>query len=183
MTFNVFLDREGADLRRYLKRLHHLAGDRPLVLGELGMDAGDTRAARSVKPRCWIATRAGARAIERGVAGSCIFSWTDEWWVGGHGRRGSGTSGSPVPTGHPVPPWTSPHAGTTARGRGPAARDASWPSISVVICAYNAADTLDECLQHTCALEYPRLEIIVVDDRAPPTTRPRSLVVTPRCGS
>ena len=42
--------------------------------------------------------------------------------------------------------------------------DFSWPSISVVICAYNAASTLDECLRHTCALDYPGLEVIVVDD-------------------
>ncbi|MDP8930096.1 MAG: glycosyltransferase family 2 protein, partial [Actinomycetota bacterium] len=39
-----------------------------------------------------------------------------------------------------------------------------WPGMSVVICAYNAAATLDECLRHTCALAYPGLEIIVVDD-------------------
>jgi O-antigen biosynthesis protein len=39
-----------------------------------------------------------------------------------------------------------------------------WPSISVVICAHNAASTLDECLRHTCALDYPELEVIVVDD-------------------
>jgi glycosyltransferase involved in cell wall biosynthesis len=36
--------------------------------------------------------------------------------------------------------------------------------MSVVVCAYNAASTLDECLRHTCALDYPGLEIIVVDD-------------------
>src|SRR5204863_479913 len=36
--------------------------------------------------------------------------------------------------------------------------------ITVVICAYNAAVTLDECLTATCALEYPNLEVLVVDD-------------------
>src|SRR5205085_755090 len=39
LTFNVFLENQ-ADFRRYLTRLHHLAGDRPLVLGEVGLDAG-----------------------------------------------------------------------------------------------------------------------------------------------
>jgi len=39
-----------------------------------------------------------------------------------------------------------------------------WPSISVVICAHNAAETLGECLEHTCALDYPAFEVIVVDD-------------------
>jgi glycosyltransferase involved in cell wall biosynthesis len=39
-----------------------------------------------------------------------------------------------------------------------------WPQISVVVCAYNSAPTLHECLRHTCALDYPELEVIVVDD-------------------
>lgn len=38
LTFNVFLERK-ADLRRYLTRLHTMAGERPLVVGELGFDA------------------------------------------------------------------------------------------------------------------------------------------------
>jgi glycosyltransferase involved in cell wall biosynthesis len=42
--------------------------------------------------------------------------------------------------------------------------DGGWPPVSVVICAYNAAATLDECLTNTCALEYDPLEVIVVDD-------------------
>ena len=36
-AFNVFLEDEDA-LRRYLMRLHHVAGDRPLVLTEFGLD-------------------------------------------------------------------------------------------------------------------------------------------------
>ncbi len=46
----------------------------------------------------------------------------------------------------------------------------NWPSISVVICAHNAADTLDECLRHTCALDYADLEILVVDDGSSDST-------------
>ena len=38
LTFNVFLDR-ASDLKPYLNKLHNLAGDRPLVLGELGAHA------------------------------------------------------------------------------------------------------------------------------------------------
>ncbi|MDQ3931837.1 MAG: hypothetical protein M3252_03235, partial [Actinomycetota bacterium] len=40
LTFNVFLERR-EDFRRYLTRLQHLAGERPLVLGEVGMHAGE----------------------------------------------------------------------------------------------------------------------------------------------
>src|SRR3989442_5338601 len=42
IAFNVYLHRE-ADLRRYLHRLHTLAGDRPLVLTEFGMDSSRDR--------------------------------------------------------------------------------------------------------------------------------------------
>lgn len=39
-----------------------------------------------------------------------------------------------------------------------------WPLMSVVVCAYNAADTLAECLTHCDLLDFPRLEVVVVDD-------------------
>ena len=48
--------------------------------------------------------------------------------------------------------------------------DVDWPSISVVVCAYNAEATLDECLSHCERLEYPKLELIVVDDESTDAT-------------
>ncbi len=51
LTFNVFLESR-ADFRRYLTRLHHLAGDRPLVLGEVGLAAGKTPEANTGRRRC-----------------------------------------------------------------------------------------------------------------------------------
>lgn len=157
LMFNVFLERQ-ADFRRYLTRLHQLAGDRPLVLGEIGLDAGDTASGEDLQAQTidWQLST----ALERGVSGTCVFSWTDEWWVGERAVEG----------------W---HFGLTRGDRSPrpalaiaeqwnraTVRDlnAEWLSVSVVICAYNAAGTLDESLRHTCALDYPDLEIIVVDD-------------------
>ncbi len=157
LTFNVFLEQPD-DLRRYLTRLHHLAGDRPLVLGELGLDADTTAAGerRQAEVLDWQLET----ALERGVAGSCVFAFTDDWVVGD--AR--------------VDDW---HFGLTRADRSPrpalavarkwnerTVRDlrADWPRISVVVCAYNAEATIDECLVHTCALDYPDLEIVVVDD-------------------
>src|SRR5262249_46509927 len=37
VSFNVYLERK-LEFRRYLARLHSLAGDRPLLLSELGLD-------------------------------------------------------------------------------------------------------------------------------------------------
>jgi O-antigen biosynthesis protein len=157
LTFNVFLE-QAADLRRYLTRLHHLAGDRPLVLGEIGLHAGDDgggedRQASFVDEQL-------STAIERGVAGTCLFSWTDEWWVGDDAVEGwkfglTRTDRSPRRALDVARSWN----GRTVRDL-----DVQWPTMSIVICAYNAASTLDECVSHACALDYPALEVIVVDD-------------------
>ncbi len=157
LTFNVFLE-QPADFRRYLTRLHNLAGDRPVVLGETGLDAGPDGAGeeRQAETIDWILET----ALERGVAGTCLFSWTDEWWVGDASVEGwhfglTRADRSPRPALRVAERWNH---------RTAADLRTSWPAISVVVCAYNAAATLDECLRHTCALDYPNLEIIVVDD-------------------
>ena len=157
LTFNVFLERR-PEFRSYLTRLHTLAGNRPLVLGEVGLDAG-TSADGEAAQADFLDWQLEV-AQERGVAGTCVFSWTDEWWVGDK----------------PVEDW---HFGLTRADRSsrPALAVAakrnrmtvadlrpSWPRVSVVVCAYNAEETLDECLRHTCSLDYPDLEILVVDD-------------------
>ena len=157
VTFNVFLERR-ADFRRYLTRLHHLAGERPLVLGEVGIDAGEDGAgeARQAEVIDWQLET----ALERGAAGSCIFSWSDEWWVGDAAVEGwhfglTAADRSPRPALEVAAKWNS---------RSVADLPVEWPSLTVVICAYNAATTLDECLRYTCDLDYPGLEILVVDD-------------------
>ena len=46
----------------------------------------------------------------------------------------------------------------------PSSDRAKWPKVSVVVCAYNAADTIADCLTSLDKLTYPDMEIIVVDD-------------------
>ncbi len=157
LTFNVYLERQ-ADFRRYLTRLHHLAGDRPLVLGEVGADSKGTAAGEHAQAAA-LAEQLET-ALERGVAGTCVFSWTDEWWVGDAGVEGwyfglTRADRSPKP---------ALKVARRANPRTVADLDVQWPSISVVVCAYNAEATLDECLYHLCKLTYPALEVIVVDD-------------------
>jgi len=52
----------------------------------------------------------------------------------------------------------------------PAEDRAAWPKVSVVVCAYNAADTIDDCLRSLAALTYPDVEVIVVNDGSPDDT-------------
>jgi GT2 family glycosyltransferase len=157
LTFNVFLERRDA-FRRYLTRLHNLAGDRPLVLGELGMSA--VRADDGERIQAETLEWQLETAIERGVAGACVFSWTDDWWVGGAPVTGWGFGLTRADrSARP-----SLEVAAAANQRTVRDLDFDWPRISVVICAHNAGSTLDECLSHTCALDYPDLEVIVVDD-------------------
>ena len=157
LMFNVFLERR-EDFRRYLTKLHHLAGDRPLVLGEMGIPAGDEPDGE--RHQAEVLDWQVQTAIERGVAGTCVFQWTDEWWVGGRPVTGWGfgltrEDRSRRPALQVASQWN----GRTVRDL-----EFNWPSLSVVICAHNSASTLDECIRHTCALDYPELEILVIDD-------------------
>jgi glycosyltransferase involved in cell wall biosynthesis len=157
LMFNVFLERR-EDFRRYLTRLHHLAGDRPLVLGEVGISAGAGPLAerRQAEALDWQLET----AMERGVAGACVFSWTDDWWVGG--ARVSGWCFGLTRADRSARPALA----VAERWNRRTVRDLDfdWPSISVVVCAHDAEATLSECLRHACALDYPDLEVIVVDD-------------------
>lgn len=155
VCFNVFLEDERA-LARYLARLHVLAGDRPLVLGELGLDSrrhGPERQAAALGAQLRTAYAAGC-------AGCCVFSWTDEWHRGGLD----------------VDDWDF---GVVTRGRAPKpalgavraafaevpfAPRARWPKASVVVCTYNGAATIGACVDALRTLDYPDCELIVVDD-------------------
>jgi glycosyltransferase involved in cell wall biosynthesis len=179
VTFNVFLERRD-DLRRYLTRLHHIGGDLPVVVGELGHDSlscGEDAQARALDWQL-------ETALERGVAGTCVFSWTDDWWVGGVQVEGwefglTRRDRSPRLALDVAGAWNGKDISDLRPGGG-------WPSISVVVCAFNAGSTLDECLRHTCSLDYPGLDIVVVDDGSTDATgeiaarHPRARLVTQR---
>jgi GT2 family glycosyltransferase len=50
-----------------------------------------------------------------------------------------------------------------------------WPVVSVVVCTHERTESLAECLHSLSALDYPYVEIVVVDN-APRTTRTREFV-------
>jgi glycosyltransferase involved in cell wall biosynthesis len=155
ICFNVYLHRE-PDFRRYLLRLQNLAGDKPLVLTEFGVDSLREGRDGQAAILSW-QTRA---AFELGVAGTSIFSWTDDWFTGGF----------------QVEDWAFGLV-DRERARKPAFQEAQRiyraelpllppdpPKISVVICAYNAERTMHACLESLQALRYPNFEVIVVND-------------------
>jgi glycosyltransferase involved in cell wall biosynthesis len=155
VTFNVFLE-DPAALRRYLLHLQSVAGDKPLLIGELGLASeihGVDVQAQSLE---W-----QLRTVDEvGCAGATVFSWTDEWMVDGTPVTGWGF-GVTDERRRPKPA----HDVVTAWGRCSVAelRD-EWPTVSVVVCAYNEETTLGECLDSLMACPYPDLDVVVCDD-------------------
>ncbi len=155
LCFNVYLERQER-LEAYLARLHNLAGDRPLVLAEVGLDSrrnGDAAQAQSLEWQL-------RTAFASGCAGAFAFAWTDAWHRGGHDIEDwdfglTDRAGEPKPALSAV---SEVFAGVPV----PAGR--AWPRVSVVVCAYNAAGTLHDTLRGVEALRYPDFEVIVVDD-------------------
>ncbi|MEA2311575.1 MAG: hypothetical protein QOE28_1543 [Solirubrobacteraceae bacterium] len=155
VAFNVYVE-DDRRFRAYLARLQNVAGERPLLLAEVGRDSlrsGLEGQARALRAQL-------AAAYEQGCAGAFAFAWTDEWhrgedevldWDFGLTDRDR----APKPAlaaaraafaAAPVPP--GPHA----------------PSVSVVVCTRDGAATLRDCLEGVAALRYPDFEAIVIDD-------------------
>src|SRR5688572_6316496 len=153
--FNVYL--EAADrLQDYLFQLQNLAGDKPLVMAEVGLDSRTKGLQQQAATLTW-----QIRTIfATGCAGVFVFAWTDEWHRGGYDiedwdfglttrSRQSKPALSAVAQAYQTIPFPT---------------DVQWPSISVVVCTYNGSRTLRNCLEGLTRLEYPNHEIIVVDD-------------------
>ncbi len=137
--------------------MQHLSGTLPLILGEYGIDSireGEEAQARHLVQHV-------ERVYRHGLAGSYVFSYTDDWYTGGQ----------------QIEDW---EFGLVRRDRtekpaAPAMRDA-WdnavatlslgdlPSVSVVVCSYNGSRTLEECLESLMRLTYADYEVILVDD-------------------
>ena len=76
--FNVYLESQRT-LEAYLARLHNLAGDRPLLMGEIGLDSRRHGEETQAQVLDW-QVRA---AFTSGCTGVFVFAWTDEWHCGG----------------------------------------------------------------------------------------------------
>ena len=79
VCFNVYLETQER-LEAYLARLQNIAGDRPLLMGEVGLDSRRNGEYIQADVLDWqIRTIFAA-----GCAGTFVFAWTDEWHRGGH---------------------------------------------------------------------------------------------------
>jgi len=158
-AMNVYLEMRD-DFARYLPRLHNVAGDRPVLISEFGLD-------------CRSGSEQGQRAalvwqleecLQAGMAGTTVYAWSDRWFNGGR----------------VVDDWAFGLTDRLGREK-PALVELSriltkvhipedgiqldqWPMFSVVVCTYNGGHRMRTCLWALQELDYPNYEVIVVDD-------------------
>jgi GT2 family glycosyltransferase len=157
LAFNVYLHRE-EDLRAYLARLQNIAGHKPLLVAEAGADS----MREGVSGQAALTAMQLRASFAEGACGAVAFAWTDEWWRGGQDIN-DWAFGLVDAERRPKPVLQSvanvyssvPFAATVPPAR---------MKVSVVVCAYNAASTLDECLASLEELNCPDYEVIVVND-------------------
>lgn len=155
VSFNVYLH-EPRPFANYLDRLQSIAGDRPLLLAEFGIDSmreGEKTKAQILSGHIEIAFRAG-------LAGIFLFAFTDDWYTGGH-QIENWFFGLTTRDRKPRPSF---HAVAEQFKRAPYFPLPQYPKVSVVVASYNGARTLPACLDSLTHLNYPNYEIVLVDD-------------------
>jgi len=151
-AFNVYLE-DPAAFRNYLKRLHHIAGDRPLVISEFGIDSQRNGVAQQAESLAW----AMQLAHEEETAGLTIFAWSDRWQNGGatvldwdFGLIDRAGNDKPA-----LVALSSLRFSPVAHG----------PSFSVIVCTRNGRDRIGNCLEAVRNLAAADgFETIVVDN-------------------
>jgi glycosyltransferase involved in cell wall biosynthesis len=157
--FNVYLHNQ-REFERYLLRLQNLTEEKPLILGEFGMDTIRHSQEEQAEMLGWHIDS----VVKCGLAGTVFFSWTDEWFTGEQ----------------EITDWAF---GIVTRDRQPKKafhmlREklglensilphralSKAPSVSVIVCSYNGGKTLAACLESLGRLNYPDYEVILVDD-------------------
>ena len=154
-AFNLYLECE-EELRSYLRHLHCIAGHRPLVISEYGVDAG-RRSMHGEPGQTRLLTMALEVMHTAGCQGMTIFSWSDLWWnrsqlikdwkFGLHRTDGSVRT-DPEKLFDPTLPESERYQGL----------------CSIVVCSYNGSARIAPCLEAITQLRDSSYEVVVIDD-------------------
>ncbi len=154
-SFNVYLHHR-KPFASYLARLQMLADSKPLVLTEFGFDSIREGEERKREMLQWQIES----ALRGGLAGTVLFSFTDDWVHGGHAVE-DWAFGITSRERLPKPSFVPVQQAYEQAPRFPLRRS---PKVSVVVATYNGARTLKACLDSLTRLNYPDYEVIVIDD-------------------
>ncbi|MEN3942339.1 glycosyltransferase [Prosthecobacter sp. SYSU 5D2] len=153
LAVNLYLE-DPAALAAYLQRLQNLAGNKPLVITEFGLDTAAHGERAQAETQAWFANV----CTEKAVAGTVWFSYTDEWFRGEED----------------VNQWRFGLVDVNRQEREICQRlkqggnalepmGRTW-SISVIVCTYNGTATLRACLESLGRLRYTNFEVLLIDD-------------------
>ena len=140
----------------YLARLQNIAGDRPLLMSEIGLDSLRHGAETQARVLDWqirtafAAGCAGALCLPGQTSGTGVVLTVNDWAFGLTDQKR-----------RPKPALA---AVRKAFAQVPFPPGLRWPRISVVVCTYNGSRTIRDCLKGLLRLEYPNFEVIVVND-------------------
>lgn len=155
-TMNVYLHAR-EKFRSYLGRLQNRVDEKPLLLGEYGIDS----IRNGVEEQAELVGMHLEEVFRAGLAGTCVFSYTDDWHTGGHPIT-DWAFGLTDRERRPKPVFE--RVARTFRARSPLPPLKRIPKVSVVVCTYNGSKTLDGCLRSLERLNYPDYEVILVND-------------------
>ncbi len=163
VSFNVYLESPDT-FGSYLGRLQNLAGDKPLLLAEFGVDTRANGDDMQTEMLNWHLDEVCAA----GLAGTTIFAWSDNWMRGGAAVTGWDfglirRDGSSKPAlGKLAARWEKIDSAADGISLTTPAK------ISVIVCTYRGSATLTGCLESLEAQRHPDFEVIVVNDGSDP---------------
>jgi glycosyltransferase involved in cell wall biosynthesis len=157
-AFNIYLEDKQA-LAAYLRRLQNIAGDRPLVVSEFGMDTARNSAEKQAETLGW----ALEISHHEEAAGFTVYAWSDLWknagreildWSFGITDR----EGNPKPALRVCKDFRPTHPVANHR-------------FSVIVCTRNGGARIANCLRAISEMEGVSFETIVVDDGSTDNTK------------
>lgn len=158
-AFNLYLENPEC-LENYLPHLHHVAGDRPILITEFGLDTERNLEA----DQAWLLPQAQTIMQREGMAGCTIYAWSDHWknngeavheWSFGLKRR----DGSEKPVLQALRNWE------------PIQISEKKLIFSVIVCTRNGGKRLTACLDSIAQLKYDNFETLVINDGSSDNTR------------
>src|SRR5262245_9089085 len=161
VSFNVYLESQER-FEAYLARLHTVAGTRPLLMTELGLDSMRHGAEAQARSLDWQVRTSFAA----GCTGAFVYAWTDRWYRGG-AEVHDWQFGLTTRERQPKPALAAVRA---AFAEVPFPTGLRWPRVSVIVCSFNGARTIRDTLEGLQQLDYPDYEVIVVNDGSTDST-------------
>jgi GT2 family glycosyltransferase len=151
-AFNIYLEAK-EDFAAYLRRLQNIAGDRPLVVSEFGIDSARNSPQRQAETLAW----ALEISHREETAGFTAYSWCDLWlnngreildWDFGLTDR----DGREKPAYGVCSSFNAPPPPPTAH------------TFSVIVCTRNGGARIASCLEAIANMDGKPFETLVVDD-------------------